>query len=169
MEYREFGKTGMKLSALGLGGLLAHYWEGESGHPAPEEKQRIYLRAAAAGINLFDMGYGDEVHIPEALKGHAAERYFSLKVGEPLAAELEGTIDKHLTNLQRDAIDILRVHYYAFVQDEGLREKVSALKKAVFEDTQMPDELAQQIHTSKKARLGSATSPVHTGSSQTRV
>ncbi len=130
MEYREFGKTGMKLSALGLGGLLAHYWEGESGHPAPEEKQRIYLRAAAAGINLFDMGYGDEVHIPEALKGHAAERYFSLKVGEPLAAELEGTIDKHLTNLQRDAIDILRVHYYAFVQDEGLREKVSALKKA---------------------------------------
>ena len=130
MEYREFGKTGMKLSAVGLGGLLAHYWEGESGHPAPEEKQRIYLRAAAAGINLFDMGYGDEVHIPDELKGHAAERYFSLKVGEPVAAELEGTIDKHLANLERDAIDILRVHYYAFVGDEKLRRQIAALKQA---------------------------------------
>jgi len=129
MEYREFGKTGMKLSAVGLGGLLAHYWEGESGHPAPEEKQRIYLRAAAAGINLFDMGYGDEVHIPDELKGHAAERYFSLKVGEPVAAELEGTIDKHLANLERDAIDILRVHYYAFVGDEKLRRQIAALKQ----------------------------------------
>ena len=31
---------------------------------------------------------------------------------------------------------------------------VSALKKAVFEDTKMPGELAQQIHTSDKAQLG---------------
>ena len=49
---------------LGLGGLLARY-EGALGHPPPEEKRRIYLRAAELGINLFDMGYGDEVHIPE--------------------------------------------------------------------------------------------------------
>ena len=40
MEYREFGQTGMRLSAVGLGGLLAHYWEGDSGHPPPEEKRR---------------------------------------------------------------------------------------------------------------------------------
>jgi len=31
---------------------------------------------------------------------------------------------------------------------------VSALKKAVFEDMKMPDELAQQIHSSSKAHLG---------------
>ena len=71
MEYREFGTTGMRLSTVGLGGLLAHYWEGESGHPAPEEKQQIYLQAAESGINLFDTGYGDEVHIPKELKGGA--------------------------------------------------------------------------------------------------
>ena len=34
MEYREFGRTGMRLSVIGTGGLLAHYWEGESGHPS---------------------------------------------------------------------------------------------------------------------------------------
>jgi len=66
MEYRLFGKTGMKLSAMGLGGLLAHY-EGVCGHPPPDEKRRIYLRAAKLGINLFDMGYGDEIHIPDEL------------------------------------------------------------------------------------------------------
>ena len=32
MEYRKFGKTDMRLSVMGLGGLLAHY-EGVCGPP----------------------------------------------------------------------------------------------------------------------------------------
>lgn len=130
MEYRDFGQTGMRLSSVGLGGLLAHYWEGEAGHPPPEEKRSIYLQAAEFGINLFDMGYGDEVHIPEELKGSAADCYFSLKVGSPAAVELEGIIDRHLANLRRDAIDILRVHYYAYMEDEKLRQRIADLKRA---------------------------------------
>ena len=129
MEYREFGRTGMRLSVIGTGGLLAHYWEGESGHPPPEEKRRIYLRAAEAGINLFDMGYGDEIHIPQELKGNTDEHHFSLKVGAPAAADLEGIIDKHLVNLRRDAIDILRVHYYAYMNDAQLRKRITDLKQ----------------------------------------
>jgi len=129
MEYRDFGQTGMKLSNVGLGGLLAHYWEGDAGHPPPEEKRRIYLRAAELGINLFDIGYGDEVHIPEELKGPAADRYFSLKVGSPAATELEGIVDRHLANLQRETIDILRVHYYAYMEDEQLRQRIADLKQ----------------------------------------
>ena len=130
MEYREFGKTGMRLSTVGLGGLLAHYWEGEAGHPPPEEKRRIYLRAAESGINLFDMGYGDEVHIPEELKSPGENRYFSLKVGGPPAEELEGIVDKHLANLRRDAIDILRVHHCSYVEDEKLAARIAGLKQA---------------------------------------
>ncbi|NKB72070.1 MAG: hypothetical protein GKR89_33750 [Candidatus Latescibacteria bacterium] len=130
MQYCEFGQTGMHLSRVGLGGLLAHYWEGEAGHPPPAEKRRIYLRAAELGINLFDMGYGDEVHIPQELKGPADDRHFSLKVGQPVATELEGTIDRHLANIQREAIDILRVHHYAYMEDEALRQRLAALKQA---------------------------------------
>ena len=111
MEYREFGQTGMRLSAVALGGLLAHYWEGESMHPPPEEKRRIYLRAAELGINLFDMGYGDEVHIPDELKGPRDDRHFSLKVGAQKADALEEMVDRHLSNVRREALDILRVHH----------------------------------------------------------
>ena len=92
MQYRQFGSTGMRLSAVGLGGLLAHYWEGESAHPPAAEKRRIYLKAAELGINLFDMGYGDEVHIPDELKGPSDTRHFSLKVGAPKAEELEKVV-----------------------------------------------------------------------------
>ena len=130
MEYRKFGQTGMRLSAVGLGGLLAHYWEGEAGHPPPEEKRRIYLRAVELGINLFDMGYGDEVHIPDELKRTRDDCYFSLKVGAPTAQDLAITVDTHLTNLRREAIDILRVHHYAFLDDERLRKQIGVLKDA---------------------------------------
>ena len=72
MEYREFGQTGMRLSAVALGGLLAHY-EGVKGHPPAEEKQGIYRRALGLGVNLFDMGYGDEAYIPDELKRKVIE------------------------------------------------------------------------------------------------
>ena len=116
---------------MGLGGLLAHY-EGVRGHPPAEEKRRIYLRAAELGINLFDMGYGDEVHIPEELKGNREDLHFSLKPsgGSPRSALLEGEVDKHLKNLYRDAIDILRVHHYVYVKDDRLAEKIAELKQA---------------------------------------
>jgi aryl-alcohol dehydrogenase-like predicted oxidoreductase len=128
MEYRKFGKIGIKLSIMGLGGLLAHY-EGVCGHPPPDEKRRIYLRAAELGINLFDMGYGDEIHIPEELKGPGENRHFSLKVGAPRAEDLEGLVEKHLRNISRDTIDILRVHHYAYVQDNQLAERIVDLRR----------------------------------------
>ena len=127
MEFRRFGQTDMKLSAIALGGLLAHY-EGVRGHPPPDEKRRIYLRSAELGINLFDMGYGDEVHIPKELKGASEDRYFSFKVGAPRAEDLEGLIDAQLKNLQREAIDVLRVHHSAFTRDEQLAERIGELK-----------------------------------------
>ena len=82
MEYRTFGQTEMQLSTVALGGLPARYEE-LCGQPQPEEKGRVYLRAAELGISLFDMGYGDEVYIPDEPKGNHGGRCFSLKVGGP--------------------------------------------------------------------------------------
>jgi len=47
------------------------------------------------------MGYGDEVYIPDELKGNQAGRYFSLKVGGPTLDRLEEMVEKHLLNLRR--------------------------------------------------------------------
>ena len=129
MEYRKFGKTCMTLSTVGLGGLLAHY-EGVCGHPPPEEKRQIYLRAAELGVNLFDMGYGDEVYIPDELKGPAGDHYFSLKVGAPKPEDLAEVVEKHLKNIRRETIDILRVHHYGYMEDERLAERIADLKEA---------------------------------------
>ena len=129
MHYRSFGTTGMQLSEIALGGLLARY-EGACGHPPPEVKRTIYLEAADRGINLFDMGYGDEVHIPDELKGNDPARYFSLKAGAPTADNLEDTLHRHLTNIRRDTIDILRVHYYAYTADNALKDVIDSLKQS---------------------------------------
>lgn len=129
MEYRPFGQTGMRLSAVGVGGLLARY-EGCCGHPPATEKRGIYLRAAELGINLFDMGYGDEVHIPDELKGNSDARCFSLKVGGGPPERLPLVVDHHLANLRRDALDILRVHHGGFVQDAAWREAIDRLRGA---------------------------------------
>ena len=129
MEYRRFGKTDMELSTIALGGLLAHY-EGFVEHPPPGEKRAIYLRARELGVNLFDMGYGDEVHIPDELKGPGGDHHFSLKVGGPPADRLEGIVDRHLANIRRDRIDILRVHHPDYRESPGLAERIEELKQA---------------------------------------
>ena len=129
MEYRSFGQTGMRVSTVGLGGLLARY-EGVCGRPSSDERRRIYLRADELGINLFDTGYGDEVDIPDELKGNGGDRYFALKVGVPKAADLAGVVDGHLANLRRDAIDILRVHYASYAAGEGVPQAIAALVEA---------------------------------------
>ena len=129
MEYRSFGKTGMQLSVVSLGGLLARF-EGANGHPPPQEKRQIYLRAAELGVNLFDMGYGDEIHIPDELKGNGGDHYFAMKAAAPSADELEGLVDKYLGIIRRDRLDVLRIHHYALLQHDGLAERIQQLKQA---------------------------------------
>ena len=94
MEYPPLWTDGHGTEYHRLGGAVGPATRGINGHPPPEEKRRIYLRAAELGVNLFDMGYGDEVHIPDELKGQRDDRFFSLKVGAPAAAEVEGTIEQ---------------------------------------------------------------------------
>jgi aryl-alcohol dehydrogenase-like predicted oxidoreductase len=130
MEYRSFGKTGMRLSVVGVGGLLAHYYEGwPSGSASPGEKREIYLRALELGINLFDTGYGDEAYIPDELKGARDDLHFALKVVPKTAEDLPLRVEKELRNLRRERIDILRLHHYQFMNEDGIAEAVARLRQ----------------------------------------
>jgi len=69
MKYRRLGKTGLKVSVVGVG-----TWQfgGEWGKAfTQEEVNRLLARAAELGINLIDTAecYGD--HLSETLIGRA--------------------------------------------------------------------------------------------------
>jgi aryl-alcohol dehydrogenase-like predicted oxidoreductase len=87
------------------------------------------------------MGYGDEVHIPDELKGNREDLHFALKLGGPPPKELPRLVERHLVNLRREYIDILRVHHSSYlnhkpkalvneVNIDGLAEAIANLKNS---------------------------------------
>ena len=119
MEYRTFGRTGLRLSILGfgcgaVGGLMVR------GDAADQE--RTVARAIAAGVNYFDTAvlYGDgesEKNLGRILqKLKPADVVVGTKVrlqpgdlgriGEAITASLEGS----LSRLRLDRVDIFHLH-----------------------------------------------------------
>jgi len=71
MQYRELGKTGFKVSALGFGAMRLPM---EEGHVKTEEAMKIIHRAFELGVNLIDSAVGycnqeSELTVGKALKG----------------------------------------------------------------------------------------------------
>jgi predicted aldo/keto reductase-like oxidoreductase len=116
MQYRRFGKTERRLSAITLGGMrFAHGWERprESLPPATIENCRdCVTRALDAGINHFETAYGyvksehvygrvlaQELRVPR-------QRYHLMTKGAPKTAdETKELIELQLKALQTDHID----------------------------------------------------------------
>jgi aryl-alcohol dehydrogenase-like predicted oxidoreductase len=140
MQMRVFGRTGMKISALGfgcgaVGGIMVR------GDPADQE--RVVARAIAAGVNYFDTAvlYGDgaseknlgrvlqtlkpanvivgtKVRIPPSEFG---------RIAEAIAASLEGS----LARLQLDQVDIFHLHNPITVAGGGSALSVRQVLDAV--------------------------------------
>jgi aryl-alcohol dehydrogenase-like predicted oxidoreductase len=136
MQYRTLGRTGLRVSEVGVGGAqfgLTDYM----GHwdPFTEEAQRATTatihRALELGYNYFDTapGYGDgrsEEMVGEALKGHRQEASIATKVshGQWTPEGIPSSVETSLRRLQADVIDIIQFHggWYP-------REDVDALLK----------------------------------------
>jgi aryl-alcohol dehydrogenase-like predicted oxidoreductase len=140
MQMRVFGRTGMKISALGfgcgaVGGIMVR------GDPADQE--RVVACAIAAGVNYFDTAvlYGDgaseknlgrvlqtlkpanvivgtKVRIPPSEFG---------RIAEAIAASLEGS----LARLQLDQVDIFHLHNPITVAGGGSALSVRQVLDAV--------------------------------------
>jgi aryl-alcohol dehydrogenase-like predicted oxidoreductase len=115
MNYRMLGKTGLKVSELGMGGLFI-----SSLGAVRQEGCRAVRRALELGVNYVDTapGYRDsETVLGEALDGVTQPYILSTKLGgrpQPFDAQdkdaLRGSVRESLRLLRRDTIDILMIH-----------------------------------------------------------
>src|SRR3989338_7968234 len=105
MQYREYGKTGKKISVLGFGGMRL-----------PDDDQEAYLlvrRACEGGINYFDTapsycGWRSESIIGQAVKD-AKKKVFlankSMVDYDPAAGDLRKRLEISLKNMKAEKID----------------------------------------------------------------
>lgn len=137
MIYRKLGRTGERVSAIGLGG--AHI-----GRPAEEKEAiRIMRTAVDKGINFFDNCWSYSLGKCETWMGNALKDGYRQKVF--LMTKFEGRtkasaarqIDDSLKRLQTDRLDLIQYHENIRMEDPdvffspgGPLEAVMEAKKA---------------------------------------
>jgi myo-inositol catabolism protein IolS len=123
MEYRPFGKTGIQISAIGIG-----CWEIGGGYGSIEETEFIKAvnRALDLGINCFDTaeayGFGaSERSLAKALGARRKDAVITTKFGigykdapnfrDSSRNRVMASIEKSLASLGTDYVDVYLVHW----------------------------------------------------------
>ena len=124
MEYRQFGQTGLEVSAIGFG-----CWEMGGGYGSIEETEVIAAihRAIDLGVNCFDTaeGYGmgkSEALLAKALGNHRKDVIVVTKFGinykndrlrgrDSRCSMVHAAIDRSLKALNTDYVDVYLVHW----------------------------------------------------------
>jgi aryl-alcohol dehydrogenase-like predicted oxidoreductase len=118
MIYRTLGRTGERVSAIGLGGY-------HIGHPELEEQESIQLirQAIDHGITFMDNcwdynGGVSEVRMGKALAdGYRSKVFLMTKIDGRTKAEAARQIDKSLERLQTDHVDLMQFHEVIRLED----------------------------------------------------
>lgn len=139
MQYRNLGRTGIKVSPYALGALM---FATQVGNPDPEDSTRIIHKALDAGINLVDTAdaYGDsEEVVGRALKGRRDNVVLTTKFSRPAGADpneqgasrrwIMTAVENSLRRLQTDHIDVYQTH--RLDPDTDIEETLSALTDLV--------------------------------------
>lgn len=132
MQYRTLGKTGLKISTIGFGGIKL------SGI-SQEQTNEIVEMAVKGGMNYFDTArvYGDsEIKLGTALKAVRDKVIISSKGIRRDLNGFKADFETTMKNLQTDYIDILFIHdvsteeNWSKVQKNGILDYVKELKAA---------------------------------------
>jgi predicted aldo/keto reductase-like oxidoreductase len=138
MTYRTLGRTGVKVSAIGMGGF-------HIGKPELEEAESLRLIRSAIdrGItfmdNSWDYNKGDsEVRMGKALKdGYRQKVFLMTKLDGRTKQEAAKQLDESLQRLQTDHLDLIQHHEVIRFEDPdrifaegGAQEAVLEAKKA---------------------------------------
>jgi len=129
VEFRQLGRTELKLSVLGFG---ASPLGDEFGRIDPSEGERAVHAALDAGINFFDTSpyYGrtlSETRLGNALRGKRHRAVVATKCGRYGKADFDfsadrvkRSVDESLTRLGTDYLDLLTAHDIEFVDREQI-------------------------------------------------
>lgn len=106
MEYRVLGKTGLKISRLGFGGIPIQKIDAEG-------TRQLMLRLAEEGVNYVDTARGytvSEEYLGFALEGIRGRFVLATKSMARTKEAMAKDIDVSLKNLRTDYIDLYQVH-----------------------------------------------------------
>jgi uncharacterized protein len=137
MQYRELGRTGERVSAIGLGGY--HLGKQQD----PQESIRLIRASIDRGISFMDncWDYNDglsEVRMGQALRDGYRQRVFLMtKFDGRTRSAAAKQIEQSLGRLQTDVIDLIQFHECIRLDDPdrifapgGAREAVEAARQA---------------------------------------
>ena len=118
MEYTVLGRTGLRVSVIGLGGGGSSKL-GTNTHKNEQESVELIRKAIDMGMNLINTAevYGTEQTIGAAIQGRKREQIYlsskyALKRDPDLKYKLtvEESLDRTLLNLGTDYLDIYHLH-----------------------------------------------------------
>ena len=106
MEYRILGKTGLKISRMGFGGIPIQRIDAEG-------TRRLMLRLLECGVNYIDTARGytvSEEYLGYGLEGIREHFVLATKSMSRTAEAMAKDIDISLRNLRTDYIDLYQIH-----------------------------------------------------------
>ncbi len=116
MQYRILGRTGLRVSVIGFGGIPI--WGDTTvfkyGCVDEETAARVVNHTLDLGVNFIDTArvYGEsEVRIGKVMRRRRKECYLATKVMRRGYREALEDVETSLTNLQTDYIDLYQLHY----------------------------------------------------------
>jgi aryl-alcohol dehydrogenase-like predicted oxidoreductase len=137
MPLRALGRTGEKVSAIGLGGYHTGIQDDEA------ESIRIIRTALDRGINFLDNcwdynGGASEIRMGKALQdGYRARAFLMSKIDGRTKEAAAKQIDESLRRLQADHVDLMQFHEIVHMEDPdrifapgGAMEAMQEAKKA---------------------------------------
>lgn len=124
MEYRILGKTGLKISRLGFGGIPIQRIDAAG-------TKALMQQLMEAGVNYIDTARGytvSEEYLGEALEGIRAHFVLATKSMARTKEEMARDIEISLRNLRTDHIDLYQVHNPNLQQLEQVMGEGGALE-----------------------------------------
>ncbi|HOM27175.1 MAG TPA: aldo/keto reductase [bacterium] len=140
MIYREFGKTGIKVSILGFGAMRLPMKEINGTNVVDEDLSiKIIQRSFELGVNYIDTAYGycnhqSEIVVGKALKGWRKKVYLSTK--SPIwniekTEDYRRILEEQLKKLDVDYIDFYHFHSLSWQSFQDKVLKLNLIEEAI--------------------------------------